>query len=67
MAASSVLYLAVIYKDLIDHSDAQQYIAELILLGVALATVVGVLVEVLVMLSLVGFAKKSKSILSRSH
>ncbi len=38
MAALSVLFFSVIFKDLIDPSDAQQYIAGLILLGAAPCT-----------------------------
>jgi len=62
MAALGVLFFEVLFAGIIAPADAQQYIAGLILLGGALTTVIGVLIEVPVMLSLVAFANRTRGL-----
>jgi len=53
------LFFFVIFKSLIPDDLAHQHLAGAVLLGAALVTVVGVLVEVPIMLSLVKIANKT--------
>jgi ACR3 family arsenite transporter len=60
MAALGVLFFQSLFVDLIDPANTSQYIAGLISLGASRVTVVRVRVEVPVMLSRVGLAKRTR-------
>lgn len=59
MYGIALFFFNVVFRDFISEGLARDYLAGAVLLGAALATVVGVLVEVPVMLTLVRIANKT--------
>ena len=61
MFGIAYLFFYVVFKAFIPAGLAEEYLAGAVLLGAALATVVGVLIEVQVMLMLVRIANNTRS------